>query len=217
MTKQMFVESQRVGYLTLVSSFRKNGRKYWHCICDCGNKKDIREDSLKAGRTISCGCKQKETQFQIKPQGADRNHPEYQIANGIFERCFNPNNCNYKNYGVRGITVNLHDFPNRMALADYILKLKKDFKCPKGQKMTIDRIDYNGNYSKDNIRISTYKTQLNNTRRNLYVDYNGITYPLTIICEKLGLSRSSIYHYKQRNNCSAQQAFDYYLKNKGGI
>lgn len=28
----------------------------WHCVCDCGNEKDVRGASLKAGLTKSCGC-----------------------------------------------------------------------------------------------------------------------------------------------------------------
>ena len=35
---------------------RKNGRIYYHCVCDCGNEKDIRADALAGDISHSCGC-----------------------------------------------------------------------------------------------------------------------------------------------------------------
>lgn len=37
----------------------------WHCICDCGNEKDILGASLMYGATKSCGCIQKEVASQL--------------------------------------------------------------------------------------------------------------------------------------------------------
>lgn len=31
-------------------------RTMWHCICECGNEKDIDGSSLKSGKSTSCGC-----------------------------------------------------------------------------------------------------------------------------------------------------------------
>lgn len=58
MTANIVSKKQKFGKLTTVGRFTKNGRAYWHCTCECGNEKDIREDSLQAG-TISCGCANK--------------------------------------------------------------------------------------------------------------------------------------------------------------
>jgi hypothetical protein len=33
-----------------------NGEYFWHCICDCGNEKDVRSGHLLSGATCSCGC-----------------------------------------------------------------------------------------------------------------------------------------------------------------
>lgn len=34
----------------------KYHRTYWHCICECGNEKDIPINALKSGNSKSCGC-----------------------------------------------------------------------------------------------------------------------------------------------------------------
>lgn len=56
-----------VGYLLLNDRKIKNNRAYWNCTCElCGNTKDIREDTLKRGDTISDGCYKKTKAFSDK-------------------------------------------------------------------------------------------------------------------------------------------------------
>lgn len=49
-------------------AFRKNGKIYYHCQCQCENKteKDIQAQHLKEGRSKSCGCLRKETMNKKK-------------------------------------------------------------------------------------------------------------------------------------------------------
>lgn len=47
---------KRFGMLVAQYPLRKNGRIYYHCICDCGNEKDIRADALAGNISHSCGC-----------------------------------------------------------------------------------------------------------------------------------------------------------------
>lgn len=47
---------------TVVGKAEKRGRYYyWHCVCSCGNEKDVRERSLLEGTSRSCGCLQRES------------------------------------------------------------------------------------------------------------------------------------------------------------
>jgi hypothetical protein len=56
----MDMTNKRFGRLTTVHTFIRNGRRYWHCACDCGAVKDILQQSLKDGESKSCGCYRKE-------------------------------------------------------------------------------------------------------------------------------------------------------------
>jgi hypothetical protein len=80
--------------------------KKWLCICDCGNEKLFNPSNLKRGLTKSCGCFNKE----LCRTKAKRTHgksltTEYKIWQGMHQRCGNPNDKNYPDYGARGISV----------------------------------------------------------------------------------------------------------------
>lgn len=48
---------QRFGRLVVqYRATNKNGRVAWHCLCDCGNERDITAGNLLSGKTKSCGC-----------------------------------------------------------------------------------------------------------------------------------------------------------------
>jgi len=47
---------KKFGRVTVLSMFNKKNHTYAECICECGNKKDIRIDALRSGKTKSCGC-----------------------------------------------------------------------------------------------------------------------------------------------------------------
>lgn len=51
------ITGQRFGKLVVLGKGESKapGRTAWNCLCACGNKKTIRGDALKSGRTTSCG------------------------------------------------------------------------------------------------------------------------------------------------------------------
>lgn len=60
--KREDLTGEKFGRWTVIGKAQKIGRYYyWHCRCDCGNEKDVRERSLKEGTSQSCGCIQRET------------------------------------------------------------------------------------------------------------------------------------------------------------
>lgn len=113
------------------------------------------------------------------------NSPTYTAWHSMKQRCLNPNNDAYPNYGARGITVceRWLDFANF---------LEDMGERPDG--LTIDRIDPEGGYEPGNCRWATMKEQCNNWRRGhqFMVVYKGAEYTLQELADKLGLDRYTL-------------------------
>lgn len=63
MTVRLDLTGDRYGRLTVISEADRvegNNDRWWHCQCDCGNRKIVRMNQLRIGRTKSCGCLKKE-------------------------------------------------------------------------------------------------------------------------------------------------------------
>ena len=139
----------------------KHGHITYHCLCSCGNTKNILGASLRQGLTKSCGCAHIS---KITKHGMDGT-PIYRAWTSMRDRCNNPNNYAYAQYGGRGIKVcerweeSFMNFYNDMG------------ERPKG--LSLDRIDVNGNYCKENCRWATAKEQQENRRISIFVLIDG--------------------------------------------
>ncbi len=80
--------------------------------------------------------------------------PERSILHNIFNRCHNPNNHDFKNYGGRGIKC---FFTKASEIVEAI--------GPRPSKLySVDRINNDGHYDAGNIRWATAKQQRANSR-----------------------------------------------------
>jgi len=65
MPKTININGQKFGKLTVIKhSHTKNKHSYYWCQCECGTTIQIRTDSFKSGKTISCGCVYSKTRRQ---------------------------------------------------------------------------------------------------------------------------------------------------------
>lgn len=165
-------------------------RRYEECICECWKiKYCIREDLLN-WHIKSCGCLVKEIAKRLGKSHTTHSlskTPFYRKYNAITQRCNNKNNDNYELYWWRWIKCEwktFEEFKNDMY--DSYLEFSKTHKQ---RDVTIDRIDVNWNYCKENCRWVTMKKQWQNRRNNLSVMYKWVHYhSLSELCNKLNLN-----------------------------
>lgn len=109
------------------------------------------------------------------------NTPENRAWRTLKQRCENPKNPDYPNYGGRGIRVEFASF--------------EQFLAEVGSRPTpqhsIDRIDVNGNYAPGNCRWATDAEQRRNRRDNVLVELNGVVMVLADAARTLGWKRGS--------------------------
>ncbi len=156
----------RITIISLNSKYR--GQLVWNCKCSCGNYCAINGLGLRNGTTSSCGCLSREITIKRHTKHGLHKTREYKIWTGMKARCLNKKSISYKNYGGRQITVCtewLNSFDN----------FYKDMGSAPTNKHTLERIDNNNGYCKENCRWATYREQSRNKRNNNLVTYNNKT------------------------------------------
>lgn len=192
MSRFIDLTGHKYGRVTVVSYFgHKNGRTAWNCLCECGNTFVTTGDSLRTGKTSSCGCYRHEREVEANIKHGLKDHPLYMVHQRMKGRCYNKNNKKYKNYGARGIKVCDEWLGEDGFVNFYDWAIKNGFKeekLPNGlNKYSIDRIDNDGNYEPNNCRWATNKEQARNRTTNIKITFNGKTKILVEWCEDLDI------------------------------
>ena len=108
----------------------------------------------------------------------------YKSWQGIIQRCTNSNNPSWKNYGGRGISV-----CERWKIFNNFLM---DMGEKPSEKYSIDRVDNNLGYFKENCRWTLQLVQVRNTRWNRVLTFYGKTKCLSEWAESLGIQRKTL-------------------------
>lgn len=153
------------------------------CLCECGTEKVLWISAIKTGATKSCGC-------VGRPPAHNKRHgmagtPTYKTWLHMRDRCSNPRNASYKDYGARGITVceRWESFDNFMA--DMGIK-------PAG--MSIERIENDGNYAPGNCIWADKRVQANNRRSSKIIKYKGAEYTMSELAAKFDIRLGTLWH-----------------------
>lgn len=160
---------KKFGKLTIVDVKTKqlyypNGSKNgldveYVCQCECGNTTLVKRYRLLEGKTMSCGCLRKELSKKRKTKHGLCYTRLNRIYNEMKNRCLCKTSDKYKYYGGRGISI-CEDWKNDFR-SFYDWALENGY----SDKLTIDRINNDGNYEPSNCRWATRCQQSQNTRR----------------------------------------------------
>lgn len=171
------ITGQKFGRLTAIKKTRsdKCGHAIWLCKCVCGKEKEILGTHLVQGNINSCGCIRLENQkYIINKYKIDIT--TYlrlkRLLRKMYARCYNKNDKSFKNYGGRGIEI-CDEWLNKENGFEKFCEwsINNGYK----EELSIDRIDFNGNYEPDNCRWATMLEQENNKRNNINITYKGET------------------------------------------
>lgn len=167
---------KRFGMLTVIERAPNSaaGKPMWRCKCDCGNETVVHGNALRDGYTKSCGCYRREIGRAKNLTHGGSKDRLYATWNMIKQRCNDPANKSYKNYGGRGIKVCSEWNNDYEAFKTWALQNGYDPNA-KRKECTIDRINNDKGYSPDNCRWVDSITQANNCRSNHNLAFQGKT------------------------------------------
>ena len=180
-------EGERYGRLTIIREVEPAGSSHkrvrrFLCRCDCGNEIICRLPNLKSGTTKSCGCYRKFVSSNRRDCHHLQNTRIYRIWCGMKRRCYNKHNEHFDRYGGRGIIVCDEWKTDFMNFYDWAMSNGYD------DKLSIDRINNEGNYEPSNCRWANQKQQIVNSTATIKCSLGGNIVSLSDIADILGVS-----------------------------
>ena len=168
---------KKFGKWTVISESSRKDKRIFLCRCECGNHREVFLTHLRRGNSQQC------KECAVVKHNMHKT-PTYRTYRSMLARCNNPMNTNYPRYGGRGIAVDSSWLTFEAFLRDMGER-------PNGA--TLDRINNEKGYSKENCRWADAKTQSNNTSFNRIINYKGKAYTCSQLAEHLGIGYSALY------------------------
>jgi hypothetical protein len=127
------------------------------------------------------------------------NIPEYTVWQQVKDRCLNPNSQKYRRYAGRGIQI-----CERWSVS--FVHFYEDMGPRPSPKHSLDRIDNDGDYHKDNCRWTTSIVQTNNRSDNVFLVFNGRRQTLANWSRELGFKPGLIRLRLNRGKWTVREA-----------
>lgn len=162
-----YLKGETIGRCIYLEEIYGRERRYVKVECQCGVIFISKLCNVKRG--VCCGCntgKIRNKQGALFMHGKSKSE-EYNIWNSMKDRCFNPNNKSYPNYGGRGIKV-----CDRWM---FFINFMNDMGMRPSSKHSIDRKNNDGNYEPSNCKWVTKSEQARNTRGEKMLTLDGDT------------------------------------------
>lgn len=178
---------------TIVGDYKKKVVAKAKYKCVCGNEIECFIQSVKRGKTLSCGCLNLQRLKERAKHGMYY-HPAYRVWAKVKARCYNTNAKEYPNYGGRGVIMcdEWKDFPGtfvKWAIEngwERGLDIDKDIKASAIGELPLL-------YSPERCMFVTRKVNLNNTRRNNIVEFKGEKKTIAEWAEKIDINPSTLF------------------------
>lgn len=196
----MSLEGQRFTRWAIMGfSHSKGCVRFWLCQCDCGTQRAVNQRNLVDGLSRSCGCLQKEKakiSCLSRTKHGMKNTIEYNSWKGMLDRCLNPQNKAWNNYGNRGITV-----------CDFLQQTPCNLTATIGARppeTSLDRIDNDQGYHCGtcdhcisngwslNIQWGTRTQQSRNRRGAFVVTMQGVTKHIAQWADEFGINKATL-------------------------
>lgn len=200
LTGQVF---NRLTVLALADERTPSRGAKFECRCSCGTLLTVPRASLIQGNTKSCGCWKRE-ESSVRMTQAKTTHgmtgtSEYNIWSGMVQRCTNPENEAYDQYGGRGISV-CSRWRNSFE------SFYADMGPRPSVEHTLDRRDCDGNYEPGNCRWVTWDIQQNNRRNNVRVDHEGSNDTLSNIAKRSEVNYKTLWVRVRKKGMTVDEA-----------
>ncbi len=193
------------GDLTILDEAPKspNGQTCYCCRCKCGVEKIIPATHLTNRKVVSCGCRRRNQKTFNPRYHGHTQEPIYRIWSGMIQRCENPKNPGYKEYGQRGIHVcqewhRFMDFYSWATDAGY------------RPGLSIERVDVNRGYCPENCTFIEPRFQCLNKQDTIF--YHGKA--LKLVCSKLNLPYSTVHSRIRKLGWNVERAVETPIKRK---
>ena len=179
------ITGKRFGKLTVLKKHpekSKSGNIRWICQCDCGNTTVVIGSHLRSNHTTSCGCNK--LSKIANGHSAER---IYRTWKKMHERCENPKHDRFKWYGAKGISV-CKEWKDFMIFRNWAMANGYN------DSLTIDRINFKGNYCPENCRWVDMKFQANNRSNNRIIEIDQKKFTVSQLSIEYNLSQSTIFN-----------------------
>lgn len=185
---------QKFGKLTAIRYAGQAGRRStrWLCRCECGKEVIVSTGHLRSGHSKSCGCLSLERIKQLNYKTGLYNTRLYRVYRNMMNRCYWEKSQMYHRYGARGIGVceewrdkedGFKNFSEWALLNGY------------SEKLSIDRIDNDKDYSAENCRWVDAYMQANNKSNNRLLKVNGEIDTVGNWARRTGANYWNLMHY----------------------
>lgn len=173
---------EKYGRLQVINLLPNTERRVWLCICDCGAYVEAKQERLRAGDKKSCGCLKSDIlTYRNTTHGMTHSYT-YKKWQSMKNRVSHPYKDKNKCYA--GIDIS----PEWDTFEGFYSDMGE---CPKGY--SLDRIDNAKGYNKTNCRWVPLLDQASNTRRNIYINFGGVTKHISAHCRGVGISPDAVW------------------------